>query len=256
MTTHPFLNPSALGQYASAGAARSARVAGVVQDGYRRWLAGLTTSAGETARLVSELGKCRTQADLVALQRELFDHASTRLADDLRAFIELSSKLVAEVTIPVGPVAAPAPAPVVSVPVAPAPVAPVAAAPAPVVDAAPVPAPVETVTEAPAPAVVEEPAPVAQAAPMDVVEATTPTDVVEATPTDVVEAAAEDTIDDAPADETPAAEDVVSPAEAVAAALDNAPVVQAPAAVSARPPRGKAPRGGRSNPRSKPAPAH
>mgnify|MGYP000914530558 CR=1 FL=1 len=254
MTTHPFLTPSALGQYASAGAVRSARVAGVVQDGYRRWLAGLTNSAGETARLVSELGKCRTQADLVALQRELFDHASTRLADDLRAFIELSGKLVAEVTAPVGPVAA---APADSV--APAPVAapaPTPVAPAPVVEAAPepAPAPVEIVTEAPAPAVDEEPAPVAEAVEAAAEEAPAEAPAVE-TPvaeTPVIEAEAVE----AEADETPAAEDAVSPAEAVAAALDGAPAVPAPAAVSARPSRGKAPRGGRSNPRSKPAPAH
>ncbi|MCW2245745.1 hypothetical protein M2352_001336 [Azospirillum fermentarium] len=242
MTTNPFLNAAALGQFASAGAVRSARVAGVVQDGYRRWLSGLTSSAGQTARLVGELGKCRTQADLVALQREMIDSASARLADDIRAFIELSNKLVAEVTAPVGPAAvpaesaapAPAPAPVKATPAPAAVEAAPVVVPAPVVaEAVPEPAPAPVTEEAPAPAVVEEaPAPVVEAAPE---------------PEPVAESAPE-----------PAAPPPADAVAAVAAALDAAPVpvVEAPAAVAARPPRAKGPRGGRPNPRSKPASAH
>lgn len=94
-----------------AASARSARVASVVQDGYRRWFDGVSASVGETVRFAGEFTKVRSQADLVALQREVLETASARVAGDLKAFIELSNKLVAEVTTPVAAPVAAAPAP-------------------------------------------------------------------------------------------------------------------------------------------------
>lgn len=86
---------------AEAAAARSVRLAGVMQDGYRRWVDTVTANMGDTARMVEGLGKVRSTADLIELQRDWLGATSARVAGDLKAFIDLSSKFVAEAALPV-----------------------------------------------------------------------------------------------------------------------------------------------------------
>lgn len=144
-------------------AAKSARVATLVQDGYRRWFDGVTASVGDASRLAAGLGKARTPADLAALQRDWLSTTQARVTESVQGFLDVSTKIAAEITtLPVpaadaAPAAAPAPkaeAPVkVEAPKVEAP------APTPVVEApqaAPAPAPV--------PAVAAEIAPVAAVA--------------------------------------------------------------------------------------------
>lgn len=102
---------------AEAVAARSVRLAGVVQDGYRRWVDTVTANMGDTARMVEGLGKVRSTADLIELQRDWLGATSARVAGDLKAFIDLSSKFVAEAALPVQTAEAES-APVATVPVA------------------------------------------------------------------------------------------------------------------------------------------
>lgn len=132
---------------AETAAARSARVAGIVQDGYRQWFEGVTASVGDTARLVQELGKARSPSDLAELQRAWLQAAQVRAAENVKTFVDLSQRLAAEVAVPVA-------APVVPAPAASAPVAPAPAAKA------------EVPVSAPKPAVkAEEKKPAAKAAP-------------------------------------------------------------------------------------------
>lgn len=184
-------------------AAKSARVAGLVQDGYRRWFDGVTASVNDAGRLAGEFGKVRSPADLAALHREWLNTTQARVTEGVQGFLDVSAKIAAEVAIlPVanvtvaakasGPVLvkpvavaakveAPtkAKAPVVEAPVVEAPVAKAVVVEAPAPVAAPV---VEAVAvEAPAPAaVVETPvetpveAPVVDAAPVETVEAAAP----------------------------------------------------------------------------------
>ncbi len=85
---------------AETAAARSARIAGLVQDGARRWFDGVTASVGETARIVQDFGKARSPADIAELQRAWFQAASARATENVRTFVELSQKLAAEVSAP------------------------------------------------------------------------------------------------------------------------------------------------------------
>lgn len=170
-------------------AAKSARVATLVQDGYRRWFDGVTASVNDASRLAAGLGKARTPADLAALQRDWLSTAQARVTESVQGFLDVSTKIAAEITTlptPVAdaaPVAAPAP---VASPKAEAPkptlvtvAAPKAEEPkveAPKVEAkveAPAPAPaVEAPEAAPVPAPVPvkaaETAPVATAKPVEV----------------------------------------------------------------------------------------
>ena len=152
-------------------AAKSARVATLVQDGYRRWFDGVTASVNDASRLAAGLGKARTPADLAALQRDWLSATQARVTESVQGFLDVSTKIAAEITtLPspaadAAPVAAPAaaPAPKAEAP-KPAPVT-VAAPKAeePKVEApAPVPA-VEAPKAAPAPAPV--PAKAAETAP-------------------------------------------------------------------------------------------
>ena len=156
-------------------AAKSARVATLVQDGYRRWFDGVTASVNDASRLAAGLGKARTPADLAALQRDWLSTTQARVTESVQGFLDVSTKIAAEITTLPAPAAdaAPvaAPAPKAEVP-APAPVtvaAPVAEMPkaeVPKVEA-PAPAPVVEAPEAapePAPVKVAETAPVAATA--------------------------------------------------------------------------------------------
>ena len=165
-------------------AAKSARVATLVQDGYRRWFDGVTASVNDASRLAAGLGKARTPADLAALQRDWLSTAQARVTESVQGFLDVSTKIAAEITTLPTPAAdaAPvsAPAPVASPKAeAPKPTLVTVAAPkveAPKVEAkveAPAPAPaVEAPEAAPAPAPVPvkaaETAPVAAAKPVEV----------------------------------------------------------------------------------------
>ncbi|HYF87182.1 hypothetical protein [Azospirillum sp.] len=151
-------------------AAKSARVATLVQDGYRRWFDGVTASVNDASRLAAGLGKARTPADLAALQRDWLSTTQARVTESVQGFLDVSTKIAAEITtLPApaadaAPVAAPAPkaevpapapvtvaAPVVEMPKAEVPKV-EAPAPAPVVEApeaAPEPAPVKAAETAP-----------------------------------------------------------------------------------------------------------
>ncbi len=228
MTAAPFY-----GLFAQAGtlaksnaettAAKSARVAALMQDGYRRWYDGVTGSLSDAGRLAGGLGKARTPADLAALHREWLTATQARVTEGVQGLLDVSAKLAAEVAVlptsvlpvggvavtvkPVGPIVLRAE----TIEDAPEPVAAV------VVDAVAVEvAPVEV-----APAVVEAVAPAPEAVPVD---APAELPVVEAV---VVEAVAVE----AAAVETPVvesvAESVVEPV-VVAAAPEAAPVEEAP----------------------------
>lgn len=158
-------------------AAKSARVATLVQDGYRRWFDGVTASVNDASRLAAGLGKARTPADLAALQRDWLSTTQARVTESVQGFLDVSSKIAAEITtLPApaadaAPVAAPvaAPAPKVEAP------KPVAVA-VPKVEAPKVEAPkVEAKTEAPAPAPV--PAQAAETAPVAATAAAKPAEV-------------------------------------------------------------------------------
>ncbi|MBF5094067.1 hypothetical protein F1643_05765 [Azospirillum sp. INR13] len=165
-------------------AAKSARVATLVQDGYRRWFDGVTASVNDASRLAAGLGKARTPADLAALQRDWLSTTQARVTESVQGFLDVSTKIAAEITtlptpaVDAAPVAAPAPeveaptpapvtvtAPVVEMPKVEAP-----KVEAPKVEAkieAPVPAPVVEAPEAapePAPVKAAETAPVAATA--------------------------------------------------------------------------------------------
>lgn len=165
---------------AQSTAAKSARVATLVQDGYRRWFDGVTASVNDASRLAAGLGKARNPADLAALQRDWLSTTQARVTESVQGFLDVSTKIAAEIAaLPApaaeaAPVAAPVAAPTVAPVAAPAPkaeapkpapaAAPAIAAPeveAPKVEvAAPAPA-VEAPQPAPVPAVAAETAPVA-----------------------------------------------------------------------------------------------
>lgn len=153
-------------------AAKSARVATLVQDGYRRWFDGVTASVNDASRLAAGLGKARTPADLAALQRDWLSTTQARVTESVQGFLDVSSKIAAEITTLPAPAADAAP---VAAPVA-AP-APKVEAPKPVAVAAPkVEAPkVEAKTEAPALAPV--PAQAAETAPVAATAAAKPAEV-------------------------------------------------------------------------------
>lgn len=147
---------------AATAAAKSARVATLVQDGYRRWFDGVTASVNDASRLAAGLGKARNAADLAALQRDWLSTTQARVTESVQGFLDVSSKIAAEITtLPApaaeaAPTAAPvaAPAPKAEAPKA-APAAALVIAPAPEVEAPKVEA------AAPVPAVAAETAPVA-----------------------------------------------------------------------------------------------
>lgn len=211
-------------------AAKSARVAGLVQDGYRRWFDGLTASVNDAGRLAGEFGKVRSPADLAALHREWLNTTQARVTEGVQGFLDVSAKIAAEVAIlPVANVTVAAK----SGPVLVKPVVVVAKTEAPAKVKAPV---VETpVAEAPVvtapvvePVVVEAPAPVVEAvAP----EAPAPVAVVEAP----VEAPVEVPVEAAPAVEVaPVAE--AAPVDAAPVETVEAAAPEAPAPVAAKPP--------------------
>ncbi|MBK1837522.1 hypothetical protein JHL17_08865 [Azospirillum sp. YIM B02556] len=153
-------------------AAKSARVATLVQDGYRRWFDGMTASVNDASRLAAGLGKARTAADLAALQRDWLSTTQARVNESVQGFLDVSTKIAAEIASLPTPAAdtAPAPTPVAAplsvVPKAEAPKPAPAMVAAPMVEA-PVPAPVVEAPEAapaPVPVAVSETAPVAAAA--------------------------------------------------------------------------------------------
>ncbi|MFD1624043.1 hypothetical protein [Azospirillum griseum] len=116
MTAAPFY-----GLFAQAGtlaksnaettAAKSARVAALMQDGYRRWYDGVTGSLSDAGRLAGGLGKARTPADLAALHREWLTATQARVTEGVQGLLDVSAKLAAEVAVlptsvlPVGGVA-------------------------------------------------------------------------------------------------------------------------------------------------------
>ncbi|MCG5241041.1 hypothetical protein ACIU1J_08905 [Azospirillum doebereinerae] len=167
---------------AETGAAKSARVAGLVQDGYRRWFDGVTASVNDASRLAAGLGKARSPADLAALHREWLSTTQARVTEGVQGFLDVSAKIAAEVSVvplPVKTAAAPVPAPVPTAEPTAVPALIAAPLPAPVAAPAPVEAKVEVPVEAP------EPAPVAESAPVEAAP------VVEAAPEPVVEPVAE-----------------------------------------------------------------
>jgi hypothetical protein len=207
-------------------AAKSARVAGLMQDGYRRWFDGVTASVNDAGRLAGEFGKVRSPADLAALHREWLNTTQARVTEGVQGFLDVSAKIAAEVAIlpvPSVTVVAKAVGPVQMKPVAMvAKVEAPAKAKAPVVEAPAVETPMAKIP-APEAVVVEPPAPVAAPVVETVaVEAPTPTAVAEAP------------VEAAPAVEVaPVAE--AAPVETVAA---EAPVpVAAKPAVKAAPQR-------------------
>lgn len=205
-------------------AAKSARVAGLVQDGYRRWFDGVTASVNDAGRLAGEFGKVRSPADLAALHREWLNTTQARVTEGVQGFLDVSAKIAAEVAIlPVANVSVVAK----SGPVLVKPVAVVAKVEAPAKVKAPV---VETpVVEAP---VVTAPVvePVVVEAPAPVVEAVAPE-----APVAVVEAPVEVPVEAAPAVEVaPAAEAAL--VDAVPVETVEAAAPEAPAPVAAKPP--------------------
>ncbi|CAO3351179.1 hypothetical protein [Azospirillum palustre] len=150
-------------------AAKSARVATLVQDGYRRWFDGVTASVNDASRLAAGLGKARNAADLAALQRDWLSTTQARVTESVQGFLDVSTKIAAEITALPAPAAETAPlaAPVAAPTLAPVAVpAPKAEAPkpapvaAPVIAAPKVEAPKVEIA-APVPAVAAETAPVA-----------------------------------------------------------------------------------------------
>lgn len=147
-------------------AAKSARVATLVQDGYRRWFDGVTASVNDASRLAAGLGKARTPADLAALQRDWLSTTQARVTESVQGFLDVSSKIAAEIAILPAPAAdaapkaeAPKPAPVtVAAPKVEAPKV-EAPAPTPAVEA-----PEAAPTPAPVPVQAAETAPVAATA--------------------------------------------------------------------------------------------
>lgn len=160
-------------------AAKSARVATLVQDGYRRWFDGVTASVNDASRLAAGLGKARTPADLAALQRDWLSTTQARVTESVQGFLDVSTKIAAEITtLPTpaadaAPVAAPAPKAE-----APKPTLVTVAAPkaeTPKVEA-PAPAPVVEAPEA-APAPAPVPVQVAETAPVAATAAAEPAEV-------------------------------------------------------------------------------
>lgn len=104
MTAAPFY-----GLFAQAGtlaksnaettAAKSARVAALMQDGYRRWYDGVTGSLSDAGRLAGGLGKARTPADLAALHREWLTATQARVTEGVQGLLDVSAKLAAEVAV-------------------------------------------------------------------------------------------------------------------------------------------------------------
>lgn len=201
-----------VGGYAKAGAeqaaAATARIAEVVRDGGLLLAEGVVYHVSHSTQALGAVVKSRSPEELAAAQRAWLEGAINRAADDFKAGLDLTGRLLTET----------APAAVVSTAVAPAAAAPAAVVSAPVaVEAA---APVAAVEVAPAPVVEEAPiveaAPVAEAAPA-----------VEEAPI-VAEAA--------PVTEEIAAESAALPTE-TAAEASAAPVAEASAASKARGPR-------------------
>ncbi|CBS85685.1 hypothetical protein [Azospirillum lipoferum] len=162
---------------AATTAAKSARVATLVQDGYRRWFDGVTASVNDAGRLAAGLGKARTPADLAALQRDWLSTTQARVTESVQGFLDVSTKIAAEITTLPAPAAEAAPV----------------AAPAPKAEAPKVEAKVEAKVEEPAPApVVEAPAPApvqaAETAPVAATAAAAPVEVPVETLVETVEA--------------------------------------------------------------------
>jgi hypothetical protein len=171
-------------------AAKSARVATLVQDGYRRWFDGVTASVNDASRLAAGLGKARTPADLAALQRDWLSTTQARVTESVQGFLDVSTKIAAEITtLPApaadaAPVAAPAPKAEAPVTVA-APMVEMPKVEAPKVEAPKAEAPkAEAKAEAPvpiieAPQAAPEPAPVkaAETAPVATATAAKPVEV-------------------------------------------------------------------------------
>ncbi|KAA0573851.1 phasin family protein [Azospirillum sp. Sh1] len=165
-------------------AAKSARVANLVQDGYRRWFDGVTASVNDASRLAAGLGKARTPADLAALQRDWLSTTQARVTESVQGFLDVSTKIAAEITtLPTpaadaAPVAAPAPKAEAPKPTQVTVAAPQAAAPkveTPKVEA-PAPAPVVEAPEA-APAPAPVPVQAAETAPVAATAAAKPAEV-------------------------------------------------------------------------------
>lgn len=170
-----------VGGYAKAGAeqaaAATARIAEVVRDGGLLLAEGVVYHVNHSTQALGAVVKSRSPEELAAAQREWLEGAISRAADDFKAGLDLTGRLLVEaapaaVSAPVVE-AAPEAAPVIEeASVAAAEAAPVVEEAAPVVeDAAPVveetvlateevvaesaPAPAETVVDAPAAPVAE-----------------------------------------------------------------------------------------------------
>lgn len=141
--------------------AAQARIADVLRDGYRMMSEGMTFSINHTAEAVNKVGRCRSPQELAAVHKEWIEGVTTRLVEDTRSYLSLTSRLMSEagavpaITKAAVPVIAPAAA-------KPAPTAPKAVAnpapasmPTPVIEVA-APAPVPVVEETVAEAEVEE----------------------------------------------------------------------------------------------------
>lgn len=196
-----------VGDYAKAGAeqasAATARIAEVVRDGGLLLAEGVVYHVNHSAQALGAVVKSRTPEEAAAAQRAWLEAAVARVADDVKASLDLTGRLLSEVAVvkpatDLAPVVEPAPVSVV-------------------VEAAPAPVAVETEIEA-APVVVDE----------AVVEEA----VVEAAP------AVEEIVAEVAADE-PAAAEVTDEADAeVVLESSPAPVVEAaPAAEAAPKPR-------------------
>lgn len=200
-----------VGGYAKAGAeqaaAATARIAEVVRDGGLLLAEGVVYHLNHSTQALGAVVKSRSPEELAAAQREWLEGAISRAADDFKAGLDLTGRLLTETA----PAAVVAPAVV-----APAPVAVEAVAPAVVVETAPA----SVVEDAPvveAAPVLEEEAPVAEAAP-------------------VVEAAAPVVEETASVTEEIVAESAAAPTEIVAD-VPAAPAAEASAASKARGPR-------------------
>ncbi|MBY6262866.1 hypothetical protein EI613_13255 [Azospirillum sp. 412522] len=191
-------------------AAKSARVATLVQDGYRRWFDGVTASVNDASRLAAGLGKARTAADLAALQRDWLSTTQARVSESVQGFLDVSSKIAAEITtlpVPAADTAsvaapkadAPKPAPVTLA--APKAEAPKVEAPAPAVEApeaAPAPTPVPAMAAETAPVAATVASPVAGSVEVPVKELVETVKAETASPTAAIAAEAKAAVKPAP----------------------------------------------------------
>lgn len=203
-----------VGDYAKAGAeqasAATARIAEVVRDGGLLLAEGVVYHVNHSTQALGAVVKSRTPEEAAAAQRAWLEGVVARVADDVKAGLDLTGRLLSEVAVvkPAADVAPTAEPALVAVEVEPAP------APAP----APAPVAVEAEIDA-APAVVEDA--VEEAVVAEAVVAETVVEEAVAAEEIIAEVAAEEPV----VVETAAVEAVVE--SAPVPAVETAPVVEA-----------------------------